>query len=59
MFTGVLHCLHLDRCKNLLCSRFSDLIEGKKNALGTSRFRGFRGNVDSEESTLVSGDLKS
>lgn len=54
-----MYCLHLDRCKNVLCSLFSDLIEGK-NALGTSRFRGFRGNVDSDESSLVaSGDLKS
>lgn len=52
MFTGTVCCLHLDRCKNVLCSLFSDLIEGK-NALGASKFQGFRGNVDSGESSLV------
>ena len=30
VFTGIVRCLHLDRCKNVLCSLFSDLIEGKK-----------------------------
>lgn len=53
MFTGSVCCLSLDRCKNVLCSLFSDLIEGEKKALGTSKFQGFCGNVDSGKSSLV------
>lgn len=45
-------CLHLDRSKNVLCSLFSDLIEGE-NALGTSTLQGFPGDVDLGKSSLA------